>query len=158
MENNLLDDLAYLDKEAPKLVYVGFVKRLLAAIADMFVVGGGMFVLSMLLNFIDLVFGANLYIELAEVLVIPLMFLYAALMESSKYQATLGKQALGIKVVGNNGERISFLRALARFGLKFLSYAFLFIGFIIIAFTRKSQGLHDIITDTFVVENNTRYN
>lgn len=158
MENNLLDDLAYLNKEAPKLVYVGFVKRLLAAILDLFVISGMTFVFSMLLNLIDLIFGGNLNMLLVEMLIIPGMVLYAALMESSKYQATLGKQALGIKVVGKNGERILFGQAVLRFGLKFLSYIIFFIGFLMIAFTQKNQGLHDIITDTFVVENNTRYN
>jgi hypothetical protein len=42
-------------------------------------------------------------------------WLYKALMESSNWQATLGKKALGIKVSDEYGQRISFGRASARF-------------------------------------------
>lgn len=158
MENNLLDDLDYLDKDAPKLVYVGFVKRFLAAILDILVVGVVMFVLSTLRHFIYSITGGSIDPEQLEVLIIPFMISYAALMESSKYQATLGKQALGIKVVGKDGERILPTRAAQRFVSKAISYIILLGGFLMIAITEKNQGLHDMITETFVVENNARYN
>lgn len=154
MENNLLDDLSFLDKEKPKLIYVGFVKRLFASIIDLFVVGVVVFLIAMLFRTIDALLGSNLNILLSEIVVFPIMILYAAFMESSKYQATFGKQALGIIVVGSDGRKISFIRAFARFGCKAISYIFAFIGFIMIALMPKNQGLHDMITNTFVVEDN----
>lgn len=77
--------------------------------------------------------------------------LYFALMESSKYQATLGKMVLGMKVTDMNGERISFARALGRYIAKFLSYMTLFIGFMMAGFTEKKQALHDMVASTLVV-------
>ncbi len=69
------------------------------------------------------------------------------------YQATLGKMAVGLRVERSNGERVGFGRAFLREILIALSGYILFIGFITIPFTEKRQGLHDIILDTVVVEN-----
>ncbi|WP_424244533.1 putative RDD family membrane protein YckC [Elusimicrobium posterum] len=75
--------------------------------------------------------------------------LYYPLAESSKYQATFGKNVAGITVTDMHGKRISFLRALARNAAKFISYI-LFIGFIMSAFTKRKQALHDIIAGCMV--------
>ena len=76
--------------------------------------------------------------------------LYYVLMESSAKQATLGKMAVGLIVTDDNGGRMSFMRALGRFFAKILSAMILFIGFIMIGFTERKQGLHDIICSTLV--------
>jgi uncharacterized RDD family membrane protein YckC len=78
-------------------------------------------------------------------------WLYYALMESSEKQATLGKMAVGIKVTDMNGARISFGNATGRFFGKILSGIILYVGFIMVAFTDKKQGLHDMIASTLVV-------
>jgi uncharacterized RDD family membrane protein YckC len=78
-------------------------------------------------------------------------WLYFALMESSAYQATIGKQALKLKVTGLNGERITFGRASIRYFAKILSHLILNIGFIMAAFTEKKQALHDIIAACLVI-------
>ncbi len=79
-------------------------------------------------------------------------WLYWAIMESSSNQATLGKMALGIIITDNQGNRISFARATIRFWAKFISMAIFWIGFLMAGFTSKRQGLHDMISECFVVE------
>ena len=79
-------------------------------------------------------------------------WLYEALMTSSAKQATLGKMALGMKVVDLQGRRISFGRATGRHFGKLLSGMALYIGFIMVAFTGRKQGLHDILASTLVVK------
>lgn len=81
-------------------------------------------------------------------------WLYWAVMESSPKQATLGKLALGIKVTTGAGNRPSFARASGRFFAKYLSGLILLVGFIMVAFTAKKQGLHDIMADCIVVNDN----
>lgn len=76
--------------------------------------------------------------------------LYCALLESSPRQATLGKIALGIKVTGLRGERIGFGRAVARFGARLLSVLTLCLGYLLIAVTKRRQGLHDLVAGTLV--------
>ena len=78
-------------------------------------------------------------------------WLYYALMESSAKQATLGKMALGIMVTDGQGRRVSFARATGRYFAKIISNIILYIGYIMIAFTVRKQGLHDIIADCLVV-------
>jgi uncharacterized RDD family membrane protein YckC len=81
-----------------------------------------------------------------------IQLLYYALMESSKLQASVGKLALGLKVVDLNGERLSFGKALIRSFGKILSGMILCIGYLIAAFTEKKQALHDMIASTLVVK------
>jgi uncharacterized RDD family membrane protein YckC len=78
-------------------------------------------------------------------------WLYYALLESSAWQATLGKKALGLEVTDLEGRRVSFARASGRFFGKILSTLILFIGFFMIGFTARKQGLHDILAGTLVM-------
>jgi uncharacterized RDD family membrane protein YckC len=78
--------------------------------------------------------------------------LYGTFMESSKYQATVGKMALGLKVTDVDGKNLDFVKALIRNVCKIISSMILFIGYIMAGFTEKKQGLHDIIASTLVVK------
>lgn len=79
-------------------------------------------------------------------------YLYFSLFESSKYQASLGKLAVGIIVTDMEGERISFLKALGRNLGKFISGIIIYIGFLMPLWTEKQQTLHDIMASCLVVE------
>lgn len=85
-------------------------------------------------------------------IVTVLQWLYFALMESSSNQGTIGKMAVGIKVINLKGERISFGKATGRFFAKIISALILLIGFLMVAFTEKKQGLHDQIVGTLVIK------
>jgi uncharacterized RDD family membrane protein YckC len=82
---------------------------------------------------------------------VVLHWLYYSLLESSAWQATLGKKALGLEVTDLDGNRISFGRATGRFFAKFISWMILFIGYIMAGFTEKKQALHDILAGTLVI-------
>ena len=77
-------------------------------------------------------------------------WIYKAWMESSIEQATLGKKAMGLKVVDLQGNRISFARASGRYFAKLISMIFL-IGYIMAGFSERKQALHDMIADTLVL-------
>lgn len=79
-------------------------------------------------------------------------WLYFALLESSPRGATIGKMAMGLRVVTGNGERLSFLNASGRYFAKILSALILCIGFLMIAFTDRKRGLHDMIAGTLVIK------
>ena len=81
-----------------------------------------------------------------------LPMLYFVLFEASSFRATPGKRLLRMEVVSLTGERISHLRALLRFVIKaFLSFPLLYIGVLMVAFTQRKQGLHDMIAGTLVL-------
>ncbi|HRX30553.1 MAG TPA: RDD family protein [Tenuifilaceae bacterium] len=77
-------------------------------------------------------------------------WLYFALMESSKYQGTIGKIAIGLIVTDMDGNKISFARATGRYFGKFISGIILDIGYFMAGFTEKKQALHDMLASTLV--------
>jgi len=84
-------------------------------------------------------------------LLIILTWLYYALLESSSWQATLGKKALGLEVTDLASSRISFGRATGRYFARWISNMTLTIGYIMAGFTEKKQALHDILAGTLVI-------
>ena len=78
--------------------------------------------------------------------------LYCALLEGTAYQATFGKLLVGLKVVDENGNRISWKRSFGRNLFKFINYIALGLGFIWVAFTKNKQGWHDLVAKTYEVK------
>jgi uncharacterized RDD family membrane protein YckC len=77
---------------------------------------------------------------------------YYTVMETSKYQGTVGKIALGLIVTDASGNKLDFSKALIRNICKLISSMIFCIGYIMAGFTEKKQGLHDIIAGTLVVK------
>ena len=133
--------------------YAGFWKRFAAAIID----GLVLFVPSFIMGFLIALSGGGKRLDsegfgaCINLLSIVMAWLYSTLMESSSYQATLGKLALGIKVETLEGARISFGRASGRHFGKICSTLLLFAGFIMAAFTQRKQALHDMMAGCLVV-------
>ena len=150
-----------------KFNYAGFWLRFHAALIDLFILGtswigfGSVFHLYITYFFeinsnksVD-----NQITEYAEFFLVLLrgisLYMFFAIFESSKYQASPGKKVLGLRVTDESGERISFNRAAIRQLSKFYSFSFLFIGFLMSAWTKKKQTLHDKLTNTLVLKHSS---
>ena len=94
-------------------------------------------------------------------LVIIIIFLFSFLVKTlivlayegfflSKFGATLGKKAMGLKVL-HAGQNPTFLRAICRCLIKPISYLICFIGLIFPDIT-QDIALHDMLCDTVVVK------
>jgi uncharacterized RDD family membrane protein YckC len=129
--------------------YAGFWRRVAALILDGLVVGIVTVPLTLALG--GDVPGSSTYSPEASGISTAITWLYYALMESSAKQATVGKMALGIMVTDVEGRRIGFGTATGRHFAKILSALILGIGFLMVAFTERKQGLHDILAGTLVV-------
>lgn len=129
--------------------YAGFWIRLGAYLIDALLLG----VINVVISFLYLgsysIYQSNTELSVASFLI---GVLYCTLMESSERQGTLGKIALGLKVGDEYGNKISFANALGRYFAKFISAIILGIGFLMIAWDDKKQGLHDKIASTYVYE------
>jgi len=79
-------------------------------------------------------------------------WLYEALLVSSSWQATVGKRVLDLKITDEDGNPLSFEHATGRFFAKVLSGIILGIGFLMVAFSSRKQGLHDMIAGTLVIK------
>jgi len=138
------------------VVYAGFWKRYAAYFIDYILLTVVTLPLSMIINVMGVSSG-NEGVQVALTLVVMLLSMvisigYYAGFHASRGGATLGKMAVGIKVVRGNGERISFLRAFCRYLATIVSSLILMIGFIMAAFTERKQALHDMMCDTLVVD------
>jgi len=78
--------------------------------------------------------------------------IYFTVMESSKFQGTVGKIALGLKVTDANGGKLDLVKAFLRNLGKIVSGIILFIGYIMAGFTEKKQALHDMFVGALVVK------
>ena len=87
-----------------------------------------------------------------NILSLILGWLYYALQESGSLQATVGKKAMGLKVVDMNGQRISFGKATGRHFGKIISTIILLIGYLMMIWDDKKQTLHDKMANTLVVK------
>lgn len=134
--------------------YADFWKRVVALLIDTVLLGIVGFVIGLILGLFLALLGASEVVAglLGNVLGLIVGWLYFALMESSPYQGTVGKIALGIKVTDLDGHRIGFGRATGRHFSKILSGLILCVGYIMAAFTDKKQGLHDMLANTLVVD------
>ena len=79
-------------------------------------------------------------------------WLYNAIMHASRWQATLGKRAVGIIVTDLEGNRLSFGKATVRFLGKIISTLIFFLGYLTAAFTSRRQAIHDMIGGTVVLK------
>jgi len=144
----------------PAVQYGGFWIRVVATIVDAIAVRvvvapiglmfGGMGLLAGMGSGLPRAGFAMLGGGITVVLVIFGQWLYEAFMESSSYQATLGKMIFGLKVTDLNGNRISFAQATGRHFAKWISALVMGIGFIMVGLTGRKQGLHDLIAGTLV--------
>lgn len=136
-------------------VYAGFWKRFAAFILDYIIV----LALAMMAGaVIGLIYGVGAGAPtedaasgLGAIAGLLVWWLYYALMESSSKQATLGKMALGIRVVDREGNAVSFARATGRNLAKLLSGMILMIGYLMAGFTSRKQALHDLVAGCLVV-------
>jgi uncharacterized RDD family membrane protein YckC len=77
---------------------------------------------------------------------------YSAVLESSVWQGTVGKKLLGLKVTDLDGRRISVGRATGRFAAGLVAALPFCIGFMMVGWTKRKQGLHDMMAGTLVIK------
>ncbi len=137
-------------EEVVEVTYAGFWKRFAAAMIDgvIMTVASSFFMVAARFIALHAASATGFFGYTTSIVV---RWLYYALMESSPSQATVGKMALGIKVTDYDGNCISFGRATGRHFGKIVSSLTLLIGYLMVAFTPRKQGLHDIMAGCLVV-------
>jgi uncharacterized RDD family membrane protein YckC len=100
------------------------------------------------------ILGGTFFLGLFTVMCLAFLgaWLYHAKMESSSWQATLGKRALNLRVTDMYGAQISFARASGRHFAKLITGLIpLGIGFMLAGLTERRQALHDMIASCLVL-------
>jgi uncharacterized RDD family membrane protein YckC len=161
--------------QAPPSNFAGFWLRFVAAVIDGLILGIplGIIAFMLILSAVPEITHMNPQDPMAivmsilpRILFILVIYLFASwlywgLMESSTWQATLGKKALGLYVTDLQGNRISFGNASGRFfagrGISFvpsIGGLYYLVDCILAGCTEKKQALHDMIASCLVLRNN----
>ena len=129
--------------------YAGFWIRVVAYILDVLILSP---LLIITLFVISLKFSLEPTIMslLISVITLILWGLYEIIMVGKK-GATLGKMVIGAKIVKDNGDEIDMNSSAIRFAGKIVNNFTIYIGYIMVAFTGKKQGLHDMMAQTYVI-------
>ncbi|MCH8912817.1 MAG: RDD family protein [Planctomycetes bacterium] len=141
---------------SPEFEYASFGARLLAMIIDMVILNTASsmiqapFLMMMLGNLNPTTMIASLAGPI--VLIGGLSVLYTVWLESSAWQATLGKKILGLRVVDLDGQRITFWKSASRNFNKSISTLILGIGYLMPLWTAKRQALHDRMARCLVIK------
>jgi len=145
----------------PTVEYAGFWLRVWAGAIDVCLEALGALVLTFVIDAFLRRFGRLLGISpfvskvatgMAFIIILAIGgWLYCAFAESSSWRATVGKRLLGLQVITSDGGKTSFGQATVRHLMKFLSLFCLTIGFLMSAWTKRRQALHDMPCDCLVI-------
>ena len=126
-------------RRAGEVFYAGFWRRFFAYLVD-----------GVILNIIGwIIYFVPLYWTDWLALVISIIYVIGFWTWRGQ---TPGKMFLGVKIVKTDGSPIGIGRAILRYVGYFVSAIIIFIGYLMIAWDSKKQGLHDKIAGTCVVE------
>jgi uncharacterized RDD family membrane protein YckC len=117
-------------KDSQVKIYAGFLYRVGAFVLDYDIILVYLAAITLFSFLMNLFFSINEWLftdrvraQLTGFLLITLpVTLYFVFSESSVREASWGKQRLGLKVTDHDGNRITFWRAVARTGLKFVPW------------------------------------
>ena len=145
------------ETDRPAFPYARFWERFGAFVVDLTITGAVGYAIGWLLGATMLDPDATVeelqtFVLISQGIGVVLGWLYYALMESSSWQATVGKKMVGLQVTDTAGDRIGFGKATGRHFAKFLSGFLAGIGFLMIVWDDKKQGLHDRAAGTLVLK------
>ena len=124
------------------MTYSGFWRRFAAYLID----GAILLIPGLILGGLSPFYGPGIGLQLLPGL------LYYPFFESSVLSATPGKALMGMVVLTEAGDRLSFKKAVIRYLCRFLSILLLCVGYLMQLFTSKRQTLHDMLSESVVID------
>ncbi|KGX87362.1 RDD family protein [Pontibacillus litoralis] len=154
--NPILPVIQHQKDDIQRFLFAGFGSRFVAYIIDLMVIWG---INSIVVHPIIKMAGlqeVTLWINMFSVSNIAttiIFFLYFILM-TKFFRATLGKMILGISVVSLADQPLTIGQIIFRECVgRYISMAFSGLPYIVVAFTKRHQGIHDLFADTSVIRN-----
>lgn len=134
----------------------GYTKRIIAYLIDGLIIGfvtsitsgfSGLFINEISVTSIIVSYGIASYIIPTIISIIYFVFFTATTGQ------TLGKKALGIKVISSDGKKVSWRQSFVRETIgKFISTIIFNLGYLWIFIDHKGKGWHDKISNTWVID------
>ncbi|TYR82150.1 RDD family protein [Priestia megaterium] len=149
----VLDNQSPLLKETvqPKVYYAGFWMRFWAYLLDLLIIGSiDRIIVKPLFDVLHLSQEDGFF---SPFWFVTALTFYGYFVLMTKYFGqTLGKMVFGLKVIHLHEDSLSWSAVLFREGIgRYISKTLLLIGYLLVAFLPKKQGIHDYYADTTVI-------
>ncbi len=150
--------------------YAGFRRRLLAHYVDYVIVFIFTFVVAGLVGWSPLkafetktlaeaqLLNESMGQRLFTIVSLAISLFYAVLMWVNFDGATPGKKMLGIKIIKDDGKKLTYPVAIIRHFSTYISYFTFFLGHLWVIWDKKKQGWHDKLAGTVVIKTGARSN
>ena len=122
-------------------------RRILAFLMDYSIVG----IVSYILCNILILIGLSDFAYFLGISYVLFLF-YFTIQEASSYQATFGKRMVNLIVCSTDGERLSIKKAFLRNFIRIINFFIYSVGYVTILFTKREQGIHDLLAGTMVID------
>lgn len=126
--------------------------RFLAGIMDMLIIGILLYLINDCLLFPDLSLDEMKNSRTILFSNIIIACLYHGFLDSSNWQGTVEKKIMGIKIIHESGDKISFLRAIGRYLGSSISGLVILLGYVSILRDKNRQAWHDMMVSTYVIK------
>lgn len=131
--------------------FAGFWMRFWAYLLDLVVVGSiDRILINPLFRALDIPLNESSIFAPVTIATAITFYAYFVLM-TKFFGQTLGKMVFGLKVVKLEGKNLTWGTVIFREWIGRFISATIFIGYVIVAFLPKKQGLHDLFADTSVI-------
>lgn len=132
-------------------LYAGFWMRFWAYLLDLIVIGSvNRMVINPIFRALDVSLVEDGIFSPLSIATAVVFYLYFVLM-TKYYGQTLGKMVFGLKVVELKGQQLSWGTVIFREWIGRFISATVMVLYVIVAFSKKKQGLHDMFADTAVI-------
>jgi uncharacterized RDD family membrane protein YckC len=128
-------------------MYGGFWIRFIAYCIDNIICSLFSLALGTILLYTPLSFWITI---LLQILICFVVYSLYEIVLTARFGGTVGKLLVRLRVEDGRGRNLSYGKSTGRYFAKIISGLLLGIGYLMIAWDRKRQGLHDKIADTFV--------
>lgn len=135
--------------------YAGFWMRFWAYIVDLIIIASiGRLLVNPIFRLLDVPLYSSYYTikAFAPITIVMAIVFYGYFVVMTKlFNQTLGKMIFGLKVVQIDGSELTWGTIIFREWIGRFISATIWVGYLIVAFLPKKQGLHDLFSETTVI-------
>ncbi|GAM13602.1 BH3197 unknown conserved protein [Mesobacillus selenatarsenatis SF-1] len=132
-------------------LYAGFWTRFWAYLLDLIVIGSiNRMIINPVFRALDVPLIEDGILSPMTIATAVVFYLYFVLM-TKYFGQTLGKMVFGLKVVEMDGKGLTWGTVIFREWIGRFISATIIVLYLVVAFTKKKQGLHDLFADTTVI-------
>ncbi len=130
--------------------HVSFLRRMMSILYDSMLIFAVLWVMS--IPFYNFAVNENILLKTLMQIYLYLIIQFFFVWFWVKNGETLGMKTWKIKIVNEDGNKISYKQGVTRFNVAIISLLIFGLGFLIAIFNKERKCLHDIISKTILIK------